>query len=270
MSLSIHTVNVDNYQKQFHVSVADNIRQICSILSPYGITHFSHGRNYNSEAYSLFTTHPEFSEIFIREQFYTIAYCAKASQYQSCVVLSNQLDIPSISQAQLQTGIANVIVFVKPYKDYVDFWWFGTKPEFSQAKEFYLSNIDLLENFIDYFKQKASKLLNELYKHRMIYCGKWNDTTKLVTSEINDINLNATIQQIEENQRLYSIALKKNFTIEELKCASYLIQGFSPKEIARTCDKSVRTIEKQLLSLRYKMNSRSLLHLATQLARISG
>jgi len=63
----------------------------------------------------------------------------------------------------------------------------------------------------------------------------------------------------------FKTAIGKRLTKAELRCAIYLQQGFCPKEIAGISYNSPQTIEKHIISLREKMQARSLIHLVSKL-----
>ncbi len=61
---------------------------------------------------------------------------------------------------------------------------------------------------------------------------------------------------------------KKDLTDREYTCACRLMAGESPSEMAYSLNKSTRTVEKQLFSLRQKTNSRTMIKCLANLSRL--
>lgn len=266
-------INPSNFYQHRFVDIASNMREFLGIIEHTGIVHFSHVRTYKDQSRCLMTTHPDFSEIFIKEKFYQRVFCADPSLYKEGFVLLKNIGCNDIEKALAQCQIGETATFVKPHEDYTDFWYFGANLEQKSMTEFYGANIDMLEKFIGYFKQRGKQLLNYIYDNQLIYPGKLEDKSLLVSDKWDEINMSPKRQKfstnypdlVDDSKQLLEIATQKNFTFAELRCAYHLRRGYTPKEIARKVNSSVRTIEKHLVQLKQKMGSRSLIHLVSQL-----
>lgn len=268
MAIKPIDITPESYSRQYHATVCSEVKQLASVLKCYGISHFSHTRNYGKNIGTLLTTDPEFSDLFVRENFHKDIFCAEPHQYKKSVVLDSELGNLKIRKALSSHQIANVITFIQPAINYTDFWYFGTKPGNDTIIEFYYSNINLLSDFITYFKQRGHKILKQSFRNRMRYPGQMGDNSILISDEIMQVNLlcqNDIINHAQFDTSLFDLALKKQFTLEETCCAALLMKGYCPKEIAKIRNKSVRTVEKHIINLRNKMGSRSSIHLVAQL-----
>lgn len=266
-------INPSNFYQHRFVDVASNMREFIYIIGYTNIVHFSHVRTYKDQSKCLITTHPEFSELFIKQGFYKRVFCADPSKYKKGLALVKNIDCHEIENGLAQCQIGETAVFVNPTSEYTDFWYFGAKLGTENMGDFYCANIDLLEKFISYFQQRGKRLLDHVYDNQLIYPGQLDDKTLLVSNKWDQINLLPQrdklsiihADRIDENSLLFELALSKRFTLAELRCAYYLRKGCVPKEIARYTNISVRTVEKHLINLKNKMNSRSLIHLVSQL-----
>lgn len=128
---------------------------------------------------------------------------------------------------------------------YYDLHIFFSDANKDQMINYYLNNIDCLEKFNSYFKEKANKLLTEANKHILNIPIDMRPTFGGLNKAISD---NGSCVNFKSNKQL--------LTVRENQCIEFLSYGFTMKEIAKEMKISPRTVEDYLNNLKIKLGVR--------------
>lgn len=260
-----------NINRQYFTTAGSEMRQLLAPLKRYGVVHFSHIRIYNDNSKTILTTHPGFSVLFYKNKFYQEAFAGHPSQYQSGIVLTQDLighpgenDIVStIRQACFEYDhFFPDLTILEKHDTYVDFYFFGFPASQQYATSFIVNHLEVFQRYILFFKESGKLLIKKTVKNRFNWHERSGDTT-LLTSE----NFQKYVQ-LPVNNNNARLSKKYLITPREGLVACYLQNGFSPKEMARELSISVRTIEKYIFNLRKKFDSRSMIHLVAKLNQV--
>lgn len=125
----------------------------------------------------------------------------------------------------------------------------------SGMENFFLNNLELMNKFILYFRNKAHKIIQKADNDRIV--KPWNfpdfkiNLNDSAFSSTEDIN---SLEKILQPKKFY-LSLNEqeiHFTKSEMLCAELVILGKTAKEIAQILNKSKRTVESQIESIKYK------------------
>lgn len=266
-----------NIGRQWFVQFGEDMRCLLAPLKRLGIKHFSNVRGYNDGSKTILTTHPGFTILFFNHRFHQYAFSAKPQKYQQGVVLIEDLIkaapekniILTIREACIQhDNFQPDLMFVEKGNDYVDFFFFGAERNKKHMATFYLTHLSLFDQYLKFFKQYAHNLLKKSQETRFLYEDKLGDSTPLVSKDFQEqFNILGKNTDILDNKWGGNSTFV--FTKKELLIACYLQAGFSSKEIATKISISPRTVEKHILNLRLKTQSRNIVHLIAQLNELS-
>lgn len=249
-------------------SEAALMQTITQPLRKYGITYFSYSCLYPGGVDNWMTTDPRAQQIFLDYRYYQHVFLGDITQYSPCVVRWDDLAkndsvmMEYMGVLKREINVASGLTIVKPRSQRVEFYYFGAPSENIMANYFFMSHIDLLHHFIDYFDDVAAPLKLESYKNRLYYPGH-QDKTLLIDPSINFLSTSAQ----NSSGSFEFLACFYDLTQREKECALYSAQGMSCKEIARVLQRSDRTVEKQLQSLKRKTNSKTI---SQVIAKLSG
>lgn len=123
---------------------------------------------------------------------------------------------------------------INRFKGYYDLAIFFSTPKNTQVLNFYLNNIDYLENFNTYFKVQASSLISAAEKNMLLLPESMRPNFGGMTYD-------------EKNNQL-------TFSKREAECLDFLSYGLTMKEMARELDLSPRTVEDYINKLKIKLN----------------
>lgn len=255
----MNILNLKNYV------FGDDIQAICKPLKDhFGIHSLVYHKLYDDGSEIKLGTNPLWLEHFLKYNlFQHSTFEHHPSLYQSGYVLWSQLKTHSkvLSDARKQFGIANGITFIKKFDGGCEFFFFGTAPANNNMGHFYLNNIDILENFIRYFKQKAAPLMQRAEKNKIVIPNRFaidKPKDKAIFTIKDETSRREFLQNLKTelgtiNTRFGEIKLSKR----EIDCAEQLVQGKTGREIALALSISDRTVETHLLHLKEKLNTRT-------------
>ena len=246
-----------------HIS-ASFAQDLTDLLSPLkyccNINHFAYQKLYATKEVEFVTTHPDITDFFWQNKFYEKIFFGNIDNYKTghyLMTLLNDQHIEKVTQAIKQGfNIDNNFVVIKKRTDFCEFYYFATKKENNTINGFYLNNIDLFENFILYFKEKAHKMLVKIAENKFFFPNS-NDKSILAKPE------NSKICPLNEVYKTYkrinndNITLNKFLTAKELSCLKHVIQGLSAKETAQLMNISNRTVEKHIENIKNKLKCKN-------------
>jgi DNA-binding CsgD family transcriptional regulator len=142
---------------------------------------------------------------------------------------------------------------VEDYQTHQDYFSFAAKPSSHSITLFYLNNLDFLENFIFYFKEKATKLIRKSVEQ------------KIVLPRINSMEYNLRKSECLSSENNMSLFPVKKYVVKQDSHTSYitrqeyqsiklLARGKTIKEISLALELSSRTVEYYLKSARDRLN----------------
>lgn len=236
-------------------SITDDINAIAYPLIRYGITYFAYLRFYNDgHAFNL-VTHWESLSHQVNKQYplsppIKIELCKNNFHY---LPFSDELfaeNNPVYRDYAQLFNLGHPIFFIERYKDYTDVFAYSTVANNAGIVNFYLNNLDILEKFKFYFKDKARKLIDKSTKNRILI-------PEHMRLDFNTINNTENLKEQFINQldiKNYILPGKNiSITKREIETIKNIISGRTIKEVAKQMMISPRTVEDYLNSLRTKL-----------------
>lgn len=144
-----------------------------------------------------------------------------------------------------QFELENFINFIERTETYTDVFCFAGANN-ANACDFYLNNIDYLQNFIATFKDKASDLISLVDSH------KESLTDQMLC------NLVTPPTSLKNAQRLLTIDNKPvMLTSREIDVLHFVARGYSAHHISDKLQISRRTVEHHIVNIKNKIGVRS-------------
>jgi DNA-binding CsgD family transcriptional regulator len=232
-------------------SSADELKQICAPLrSCFGVETFAYVKIYPDLSRVHLDTNAAWSEFFYKHAYryhqinrlteskhwepgYSVLYMLDDSE---CIKDSHEFDIGNgVVIADHVNGCTELVCFVLSYRE-------------SKSKLVgLLNNIDLLQKFIIYFKNRAVKILENAEKQKIILPFLEFTLEKASFSFKDEIRRNF-LETITPSQ-----IIKNNLTQRELECIRYSAKDMSAKQVAKLLHISPRTVEKHLANAKEKL-----------------
>ncbi|HAU0313478.1 TPA: helix-turn-helix transcriptional regulator [Legionella pneumophila] len=243
---------------------AYDIAAICKPLQRFNITYFSHVKIRDGKLAAL-AIDPLYAETYFSNKFYNSHMGDDLGEHILWDALSFTGKTAEVRKESFQLGLCHSFTIVEKNKGGNDYFHFSCNtPNFLSINQFYISNIDMLKAFIEYFKDSV-KQSNELLR-AYDYQFNFNKTAKRFETtgdtELLDLLSNRALflQDIAMQRADNKIVKSKDvngITLQKAKCLSLLAKGLSAKEIARVLNLSSRTVDHYLQQLRYRFNCKN-------------
>lgn len=250
------------------IRLVTDMNCLCAPLTAYPITGFRHIRLYPDYSRFELTTDPEWFKHYMEKDYFNYSRLDRHPNcYQEGYFLWDAWGKENnYFQIVVKDAIAHFgstgrgLSILKKTPDWIDKYEFST----NGTNAFLMSHIETFEQFIQNYKEKSVKLINEMHQKKdslpyLIDPHCEYDDTFLPTDILTAIPIHYTFTQRPKN-----IAL----TPRELECIYWLIAGKTIPDIAMILNRSKRTVEKFIASLKEKLNARTLFQVgqtATQL-----
>lgn len=258
-----------NWGKSYIAATASDMQDIAKPLQPLSLFHFSHISVYQDDSYSIFTTHPEFSELYVNRKFYRIALAGSYRDYQPGYFLTNSISDQTIFKALEENArLGNGFVIIRKNKQCCDFYHFYSRPGNCSINLFYLNHIDFFEQFVDDYCEKSKELIKLANDNRFIYPDTTMDITEFSFAQTT--NVEKLLEEMFRKRKSHVVADSVILTNKERETLQFLVRGYSAKEVAKTLCRSPRTIEKHVAQLKNKFNVQSTLKLIAKVAKKRG
>jgi LuxR family transcriptional regulator, quorum-sensing system regulator SolR len=209
------------------------------LLHRHGVTVFNYYRIYFDGGVIRFSSDEAWTKHFFKKDYLnqiTIpqSYLLKPVSY--FIWLTE--DCPEILlDAAMNFNISNGITLAYRYEAYFEYFCFvSTSSNKSIINNFYLNNLDVLQNYSDYFREKADSLLQLGEKNKLILSNSF---------ELSDSN--SVLKPNNMPQPLIKLSKRQR------DCAFLLLKGLHYKEIGMVLNLSHRTVETHLNHIKSKL-----------------
>lgn len=235
-------------------SIGQSAQYVRELLSPltelYGINYFLCLKNYPDMTAARLTTHPQLTEDFINNRLYQYTVADSLNNYQSGYSLQDYCKKNEVQRLCTEGhNIDHILIITRKNVGYCEFFLFGTTPDNQTIGNIYLSQRGTFDAFADYFKSKASKLIQKAEQDVLQFEESFQESWIPKTQNI-----------FVNSYREHPLPTKK-----ESECAQYLSIGLGLKEIADKVSVSPKTLEKHVISIKDKLQCKSLASLAVKL-----
>lgn len=253
------------------LSASGLIKQICQPLAHFKIHLFTYLKNFNTGGQINLSTDPKWIVDYYNLSLY------KTSEYE---MVSHSFD----SALNLWPTDSELLVFkhgreyfnsdygftlCQKQVDGCEFFFFSIAATHYRMLNVCLSNLDLFEQFVFYFKDKASSILNTCETHQ-IYLPKECQQSYPSTSSFSIEALRSQfICDIKGNTLAKWLNNYEALTKREHECLQLLLTNPTTAQLADTLEISKRTAETHLERIKFKLKCSSKQELLMKLAQLA-
>lgn len=248
----------------------DQIVEICAPLNKLDITYFCHV-NINEEGhFSGISNNPEFADHYIKNKYYNADIHLASNELGGYVLWDT---LPKCGETQRMDkeaegfGVKHTFTIVKEHEKTKDYFHFATHLDQDWYNQVYLSNLDLLGNFADYFKEKIkqSKMLAIAYdytfapsKEEAKFCLKGLDEFLKMSEKSIEVknSLDENFHQIKNIIPAHAAIMHRQsgkvlrLAPQQMRCLTLLLSGKTSKEIGQVLGISYRSVEHYIQRIR--------------------
>jgi len=241
------------------ITYANDVVEICKPLLNLNISYFSHVLIHKDKTFSAIGTCPANSEHYLRKKYYNHdIHMANLDNNEKHIVWDSiQLSGESAQMLKESDEMGHQHIFTMVEKNEVgtNYFHFATHLQDERINQVYISNLDILATFTEYFREMVSKSI-ELKK---CYDIKFKlDQPNAQNFKIHNLdNLENSRRQllleIHKHTKPDFINFKSKLSQREMDCLNSLIRGRTAKETAVLLKISYRTVESHLENIKFKL-----------------
>jgi DNA-binding CsgD family transcriptional regulator len=238
---------------EFNEAIADKVDLICApFLQNLGMAHFGYIKIFNNGKMFRMANNKEWTKRYFEKEFFNdkIFYNMQnvSKEKNRLRILTGQPQGEHLTSLCHDFGIWNALAIYEKFENYTEIWFFGANKYNTETINFYINKSDVLNMFILYFKDKASKELQNIKTRPLISTSinpqeEQHDEKARIDDFFDEINITT-----------YDISEKLTISKKEFEILSFFVQGKTAKEIARLSGGSFRTVEFHLGNLKKKAN----------------
>lgn len=248
----------------FCLLAAKDIDDVCKPLKMIGITSFDYVRTFDDGSKITLCNNAVWLSKYYNEKFYKSGNFEKhPKNYTSGVALwSSMLDQKVFSYGRNYFDIDNGITIKKASKDAksCEFYFFGGPCKDKWLVEFLINNLELLDHFIFYFKDRAAKIIKKSLQSR-IYLPESPMLLDTAQELVSSINLDGSVlfRNFFKETKIKKLKLEIEgksvyLTEKEYIVALLLVSGCAPSVIANKIYRSTKTINRHIENIKLKLN----------------
>lgn len=239
------------------VREAESVKSIAAPLQLLGIEGFFYMRIYPDNRILDLTTDLQWGELFFNN-LYQEKYKPSDLYQHMCFTENVSLWVNNPQNLIWQEGkeyfnVGNGISIFKKHPEHTNIYSFYTKSNNHKINNFYVNNLDVLDNFINYFEERAATIIQKELQNSLIlptnYIADNNDEPKeqkILETFLSDISIEkATKGKLKGFQQL---------TARQKECLQWVCMGKTAEEIGIILGCSQRTVEAHINNIKLKLN----------------
>lgn len=234
---------------------AQDIDNIVTPIKKFGITHYTYLCQYPDGEQIYLSNHARWVQDYFDLKLYnkTLFKTGTDLTKNHYIIWSPYDENEVMAHGRYNHNSANGITLARHQADFCEFHFFSTTPQNFSIVNFYINNLDILENFIVHFKEKSKKILNTAKNNKII----------LPVNNANIEIIDKSILEKKNKQNNTSFNLSKR----QSECLKFLLDGKSAKQTAAILNLSTRTVEFYIHNLKEKMQCRTKTELLGKIIR---
>lgn len=249
------------------------ISQICEPLKYFNIHLFTYLKKFNDGSQINLSTDPKWVFDYYNLSLYSTSLYESEPHETGISLWPANSDLLVFRHGQEHFDSIYGFTLCQNQADSCDYFFFSLSRKHFRMLDVCINNLDLIEQFISYFKDKTAPLLKSCHSHRIILPYNYSQeqgaskTDLLYTS---DYLREKFSQAIKGNSLTKWLKNHEPLTKRESECLELLMDYQTVPELAKELSISKRTAESHLEQIKVKLRCRSKQELMIKLAHISG
>ena len=234
---------------------SNDINTICQpLIYSTPVTYFSHVREYKDGTRFMLNNLPQWIEVLHNQEYCHMTEYAET--YHGSTLWSEMVEHlnPKRQPILLETLLTmkkdfyleNGFVISDTHKDHIDFYNVASHENNPGIVDFFISEIDMLKNFILYYKEQSVPIIKKIKHHRIINEGYLQAVVQKEEKNINQTHSPFSYHKLVINEDLI-------LTERECECAKLLANGYSLAQIGEKLNISTRTAEYHINNFKEKI-----------------
>jgi LuxR family transcriptional regulator, quorum-sensing system regulator SolR len=244
------------YSNHIVFDTFDEVAQIASPLKTLGIKGFMYMRVYKDGSFMDLASDADWTEVFYK-RFYANDY--DPDEIKDHYFFDNDISLWALNpqnelwrEGEQLFNVGNGISVYNHLDDYTEVSFFYADRQNHAINQFYVNNLDLLDRFSIYFKEKASRLITKGEQDKLMTpaCYVQHAQTKHEDSD------QISIQNFYQDTTFDTVSLSPDtyLTKRELECLHWQSLGKTAEEVAIIMSIAPRTVKAHVRNLKDKLS----------------
>lgn len=236
---------------------SQDIADICCPLKQLNINYFAHVNIDQQGRFSAISTHPGFSEHYLKKEYYNadihLASSSMLEEYILWDAIECTAQTEQMNQEAAELGVKHTFTIVEKNGVEKNFYHFSSNLIGPAINQVYLANIDLLNLFILHFKDKMndSKILSDAYNMKFSIDPNSQGFTMNPHSHLFYQN-NERQEFLSTIQENYISSIIKPLSMRELEVLVWFHYGKTVSDIAQLLNIAEVTVNKHIAKIKEK------------------
>ena len=155
--------------KHFFLTTSSELKELIKPLKKYGIDYFTYNKNYKNGERIRLTTHPLHLKAFLENKFYETGNIdAEPDLYlNQAAIFATLKNQKLVEWIRSDFRVYHGVYIVRKSEHYTEFFSFATSTDNPLIIDFYLNNLNLLQQFCDSFLEQAKPLILQAEKNKL-------------------------------------------------------------------------------------------------------
>lgn len=241
--------SITNLDHHLMLTCSNDIDEIIAPLKKFfGITSFVYQKQFSDGAETRLSNQPAWVKYFFEKELHSQSVFEQSTQHyqQGKFLWINLPQHQVVLNEAREFNIDHGITFVYPQEDGCELFFLGTTRDKPEVMQLYINHLDLLEQFLVYFKEKAAFLIKQAHEQRISI----SDKKAQIKNELYLPKFNR-----EEFQKILQSNTLTLLSARERECLLLLQQGYTYKMIGNELGISSRTVETYVEQMKQKTGS---------------
>ena len=242
---------------------ADDLQMLCRPLACLGITYFSRVVIHENNAFSALANNPRFVSHYLENQYYNVDIHHAAKDPNNRLILWDSIEIFGKS-AQMHheassLGVNHTFTIIRSVGSEKHYNHFAIDRPGSQINQIYLTHLDLLEKFAEYFSEQVARSASLRNAHIITFDDAPTPQPAFVLPENSQDQRQQFLEILKQqsNNQGNFLEVLQSLPPQQFRCLQILMNGASIKEVARQLMLSPRTVEHHLEKIRKSLGVRT-------------
>lgn len=239
------------------LNAGEHIEAICKPLQHLQTHMFTYMKNLHDGTQVYLSSHPQWIEDYYALKLHESSYFeGDPAQYANGFKWWPEAsDLPVFTHGRDYYNSHYGITLCQQVEDGCEFFFFSSGQKNKAAMNIYLNNLDLLEQFAEYFKKSAQSLLSTCNNSRIIRTN--HHAVEVPPSGTVERNLFLQMTNPANDKIERILAKHEKLTPRERECLGHLLHESSTASVAAVMNVSIRTAETHIQRVKSKLQCRT-------------
>ncbi len=241
----------------YFLNHAVDLDHILSPLKRLGITVFTFMRKFSDTTQIYISNNANWVVDYFNNALYGQFISRSLSTYKEGFILypsDSPLDVFKLARERYDS--VHGATYVKPYKDFVDFYFFSGSYTQQHLLDLFVNDSEIFKKFILYFQDRAELIITKAYDHKILLENTNQKNTDLSWSCINEKDIHSVMSEMRVRKYRFKNDPYKDIVLSsrELDVIFCFLNRMATKDIATCLNISQRTVEAYFDNIKLKLS----------------